>query len=210
MIGLKALYFDEMKRKEELRETIRARLKSVSEEDIAWKSYLICDHVQKQPEWQNARIVGLFASLPTEPVVEFLWDNIRATAKKVCYPKVNGENLSLILVNDPSELVISRWQLREPTPREPTLLSPDKIDVILVPGLAFSLAGERLGRGGGFYDRLFARDIMRAYKIGVCFEMQSFPELPMESHDITLDAVITENGAFRRVAQRTVAPRDPV
>jgi len=190
----------DMTRKEELRESLRGRLRALPEEEIAWKSYLICDAIQRMPEWQEAKIVGLFASLPTEPVMEFLWDDIRKSEKKVCYPKVNGETLSLILVGDPTELVTSRWQLREPVMREPNLQAVDKIDLILVPGLAFSTSGARLGRGGGFYDRLLARESLHAFKLGVCFDMQAFPELPVESHDITVDAVVTESGILPRTA----------
>jgi len=187
-----------MTTKEELRESVRGRLKNLPAEEIAWKSYMICDFIQQQSAWREAKIVALFASLPTEPVVEFLWDDIRSSGKKACYPKVNGDNLTLITVSDPSELVTSRWQLREPVMREPNLQSLEKIDLILVPGLAFSRLGERLGRGGGFYDRLLARDILHAHKIGVCFDMQAFRELPIESHDVQVDEVVTESGILQR------------
>ena len=187
-----------MTSKEELRESLRERLGALPAEEIAWKSYMICDWIQQLPVWKEAKIVGLFASLPTEPVMEFLWDDLRENRKKVCYPKVNGENLSLILVNDPTELVVSRWQLREPVMREPNLQAVEKIDLLLVPGLAFSTGGMRLGRGGGFYDRLLARESVRAYKLGVCFDMQAFPDLPVESHDIAVDAVVTESGILPR------------
>jgi len=179
-----------MTSKEELRESLREKLRTLPAEEIAWKSYLICDWIQQLPAWKEAKIVGLFASLPTEPVTEFLWDGLRE----------NGENLSFILVSDPTELVVSRWQLREPVMREPNLQAVEKIDLLLVPGLAFSTGGMRLGRGGGFYDRLLARESVRAYKLGVCFDMQAFPELPVESHDIAVNAVVTESGILPRTA----------
>jgi 5-formyltetrahydrofolate cyclo-ligase len=183
-----------MTSKEELRESVRARLHALPPEVIAWKSYLICDFIQSLPVWKKAKVVALFASLPTEPVIEFLWDDIRASRKKACYPKVSGENLSLILVNDPTELVASRWQLREPVMREPNLQALDKIDLILVPGLAFSGDGGRLGRGGGFYDRLLARESLKAHKLGVCFDTQVLIGLPREVHDHAVDAIVTESG----------------
>jgi 5-formyltetrahydrofolate cyclo-ligase len=183
-----------MSRKEELRDSIRERLRALPAEDIAWKSYQLCNSILALPAWHEA----LFASLPTEPVVEFLWDHIRSEGKRACYPKVNGDNLNLILVNDPTELVASRWQLREPVMREPNLQSPEKVDLILVPGLAFSWEGARLGRGGGFYDRLLARDNIRAFKLGVCFDVQLQRELPLENHDVMMDAIATESGIFRR------------
>jgi len=187
-----------MTRKEELRVSIRERLRALPAEEIAWKSYQLCNALLEQKVWREARIVALFASLPTEPVVEFLWDSIREDGKKACYPKVNGENLSLISVSDPTELVASRWQLREPVMREPNLQSLEKIDLILVPGLAFSRNGERIGRGGGFYDRLLVNDHLRARKIGVCFDIQVFRDLPLESHDIRMDEIATESGVFQR------------
>ena len=187
-----------MTRKEELRESIRERLRALPAEEIAWKSYQLCNAIMEQRVWQEAKIVALFASLPTEPVVEFLWDSIRRDGKKACYPKVNAENLTLISVNDPTELVTSRWQLREPVMREPNLQSLEKIDLILVPGLAFSRNGDRMGRGGGFYDRLLARESLRAHKIGICFDMQVFRDLPLESHDIIMDQIGTESGVFQR------------
>jgi len=96
---------------------------------------------------------------------------------------------------------------------ETRIISPAQLDVIFVPGLAFSLSVERrdaeknarekssreiirLGRGGGFYDRLLAHPELRAKKIGVCFDAQIFPELPREPHDCLMDAVITETGIF--------------
>lgn len=197
-----------MNKKEQLRESVRAGLRSLPPEDIAWKSYLVCDHIKNLTVWQEAKIAALFASLPTEPVVEFLWDDARTGGKKVCYPKVNGENLSLIIVNDPSELVVSRWQLREPVMREPNLQTLEKIDILLVPGLAFARNGGRIGRGGGFYDRLLARESLKGFKLGVCFDEQVFSELPIEAHDITMDAIVTESGVFK--PERRVSSTHPV
>ena len=108
-------------------------------------------------------------------------------------PRVNGTELDLISVKNPTALQTSRWQLREPLHDETKIVAPVRLDVIFVPGLAFSLGGLRLGRGGGFYDRLLARSELRAKKIGVCFEEQIFPDLPSEPHDRAVDAVITEN-----------------
>ena len=125
---------------------------------------------------------------------------IRGSGKKICYPRVEGDHLNLMLVDSLDELFASRWQLREPVAYEPLLQAPDKIDLILVPGLAFSQSCQRLGRGGGYYDRLLASENLRARKIGVCFDLQTFPELPVESHDVCVDAVVTEMGIFPSAA----------
>ena len=74
-------------------------------------------------------------------------------------------------------------------------------DFVLVPGLAFSRDGHRLGRGGGFYDRLLAGRARDAVKVGVCFALQLHEAIPSEVHDVVLDAVITDKGR--------ISPSDP-
>jgi 5-formyltetrahydrofolate cyclo-ligase len=64
--------------------------------------------------------------------------------------------------------------------------------VILVPGVAFTRAGQRLGRGGGYYDRLLSALPAKAVRLGVCFELQIVDELPSEPHDMRVDGVVTE------------------
>jgi 5-formyltetrahydrofolate cyclo-ligase len=68
----------------------------------------------------------------------------------------------------------------------------DKIDLIVIPGLAFSRDGHGLGRGGGFFDRLLAGPAAAAYKLGVCFDFQFLESIPIEPHDIVMDTVVTE------------------
>jgi 5-formyltetrahydrofolate cyclo-ligase len=182
--------------KQELRDSVRAQVKALDGDTIAWKSYQICDAIQRLDVWKNAKIVCLYASLPNEPVVEFLWDELHGGEKKVCYPRIDGERLNVISVTHPDELAASRWRLREPDLSAPNLQSLEKIDLILVPGLAFSRSGERLGRGGGYYDRLLARESLQAFKLGVCFDLQIFPELPVESHDRQVDALVSESGVL--------------
>lgn len=178
--------------KPELRKVVRERLGTLSVGEIAAKSARICEVITALPQWQNARVAALFAAQATEPDLAALWQN--AQGKTICYPRVNGTELDLIAVDDPAMLQTSRWQLREPIHDETKIITPDQLDLIFVPGLAFSLGGWRLGRGGGFYDRLLARPGLRAKKIGVCFDAQIFPELPREAHDREVDAVVTENG----------------
>ena len=70
-------------------------------------------------------------------------------------------------------------------------------DVVIVPGIAFTLAGDRLGQGGGWYDRFLAEIRADCVTIGVCFAEQIVESLPVESHDVTIDHVVTESGMLR-------------
>jgi len=69
---------------------------------------------------------------------------------------------------------------------------PETIDFILVPGLAFSKDRHRLGRGGGFFDRLLAGRAKDAFKLGVGFSFQLLDTVPTEAHDILMDAIVTD------------------
>ncbi|MEA3187604.1 MAG: 5-formyltetrahydrofolate cyclo-ligase [Chthoniobacter sp.] len=184
-----------MQDKSEFRKLARARLQTFSPEELALKSARICEELLRLPQWRAARAVCLFAALATEPDLAPLWKE--AAGKTLVYPRVNGVELDLLAVDDPGALQTSRWQLREPIHDEAKMVASGRLDLILIPGLAFSREGARLGRGGGFYDRFLGSSEVRGDKIGVCFDAQIFPELPREPHDCAVDAVITESGFFR-------------
>jgi len=99
-------------------------------------------------------------------------------------------------VESPDELLPSPWhpRIREPIFNPARLVPPAEIDLILIPGLAFTRDGQRLGRGGGHYDRYLASLPARAMKLGVCFQCQLVESLPVEAHDQRLHAIVTENG----------------
>lgn len=88
------------------------------------------------------------------------------------------------------------------TPTAPDPVEPTSVDVVVVPGLAFTAAGHRLGQGGGWYDRFLAGTRSDCLKVGVGFDVQLVDELPIEPHDVPLDVVITESGVV-------VRPTDP-
>lgn len=70
--------------------------------------------------------------------------------------------------------------------------SIDEIDALIVPGLAFTLDGKRLGYGGGYYDKLLSKRSFKAYTIGFCFKFQLIKDLPTETHDKKVDHIITD------------------
>ena len=92
---------------------------------------------------------------------------------------------------------VGQWGFREPVFDPAHVIPPDEFDLVLVPGAAFTADGQRLGRGGGFYDKLLATPGFRAFKIGICFDYQLVPAVPLESHDQRVDRVATESGIQR-------------
>jgi 5-formyltetrahydrofolate cyclo-ligase len=178
-----------MSAKDELRRAMRDRL-PLPPDQRGIKSARICAAITALPQWQNARTVALFAAQQREPDVEILWQH--AIGKVVGYPRVETDGLSLFSVESLYKLQSGQWNLREPNADPARLILPADVDLILVPGVAFTRTGARCGRGGGYYDRLLASLSPHTCKIGVCFDFQIVPELPNETHDIGVDFVIAE------------------
>lgn len=179
--------------KSELRREMRQRLRSLGA-DRAEKSRAIVAALVADPAFIRAERVALFSPLPGEPDVESLWS--QEGARRFCYPRVTGARLEFLDTPTLDELRPSEWfpAVREPASLEARIIPPDEIDLILVPGLAFTRDGWRLGRGGGFYDRFLGLVTKQSAKLGVCFDLQLVEALPTESHDERLDGVITESG----------------
>ncbi len=174
---------------------MRLRLKTLGP-SRAEKSRAIVSALADHPAFHAATTVALFAPIPTEPDVEPLWEK---APRRFCYPRVLGEEMEFAVVRKREDLMPAHWnpQVREPISGGPPI-APAEIDLILVPGLAFTRAGRRLGRGGGYYDRVLAQRNPHAIVLGVCFDLQLVPEIPCEPHDQSVDAVVTESGLLPR------------
>jgi 5-formyltetrahydrofolate cyclo-ligase len=178
--------------KADLRREMRRRLQSLGAER-AEKSRAIVAAIAAHPAFVRSEQVALFAPLPGEPDIEELW---KSDPRIFHYPRVAGEQIEFVPVARRNDLVPSAWnaRVREPAETVTGIIVPADIKLILVPGLAFTRDGQRLGRGGGFYDRFLAQLPAHAVKLGVCFDLQMVAELPAELHDQRVDAVITESG----------------
>lgn len=136
--------------------------------------------------WEQARVVYGFSPLATEPD----WLGPKPPADKVlAFPRIEGDEIDFYIAE---RFQAGKFGIREP---EGTELAPPP-DLVLVPGVAFSPAGARLGRGGGFYDRWLARH-PGVITVGVAFSCQVVEHLPGESHDLHVQAVLTEQGIRR-------------
>lgn len=150
-----------------LRKEILAELRAISPEERARQSKLICARVIASEAWQRSRRVLLFSPMRSEPDI----------APLSTLGQESGKHVATIAN---TERVESELQL------------PFTPELMLVPGIAFSVDGHRLGRGGGFYDRLLAGRARAAFKIGICFPLQLRPTVPHEAHDVILNLVISE------------------
>ena len=180
-----------MRSKTEIRRDISTLLR-MPPDARAEKSTRLCDAIASSAAWLGARTVAIFAPQMREPDVELLW--MHGSGKSFAYPRVVDGRLDLFRVESLHELAPGTFGIREPEARIENAIDPGMLDLILVPGVAFTRSGERLGRGGGFYDRLLASLAAHTGKLGVCFDSQVQHELPAEMHDQRVDFIVTESG----------------
>lgn len=159
------------------------------------KDERIGTRVARLPEFKAAKTLLLYAPIHGEVDTHGIFERARQHGKQVAFPRVNGELLEAVLVKDWAELQRGNFGVLEPAARKRLTIA--KIDVVFVPGIAFDLKGHRLGYGKGFYDRFLARLKPGAEKIGLAYEFQVVDSLPVETHDVDLDAVVTEKRVLR-------------
>ena len=144
--------------------------------------------LEAHPAFRAANVVLLYHSLPDEVNTH---ECLQRWSKQKCIllPVVIGNDLELRRYTGPEDLTVGAYGIEEPVGEAFT--DYEKIDFIAVPGVAFDRAGNRLGRGKGYYDRLLPR-IPQAYKARICFPFQLVNEVPAEPFDICMDEIITK------------------
>ena len=177
--------------KDELRGRLRGQgLHPLTDAQQSAASAAICRAIQQTREWREARLVCAFIPMKSEPDIRPLWSGESGPA--FCFPRSHGGGIELIRVDDLALLAQAAWHLAAPEFDACPRADFSSVDLILVPGLAFTPGGHRLGRGAGFYDRLLERCTSRQRTLGVCLHHRLLPELPTEAHDQRVERVITE------------------
>jgi len=177
----------------------RSARKAVLATDRAMYAVAATKRLLALPEVARARMVLAYAATPDEidpaPIVEAL----RRHGVVVALPRIAGPHELTIHRVDPGvALVRGPYGLIEP-PADAPAVSPDDVDVAIVPGVAFDAACRRVGHGVGYYDRLLAR-MGHAVTIGLAFDGQVLAEVPSEEHDVCVDVLVTPTRTIRREA----------
>lgn len=184
-----------LEKKKILRKIIKVRVSAISADEKAKREKLLLDNLFSMPEFLAANTVMLFANLPDEIGTFSLIDKCIAMGKKVFLPVINGDDMTVAEFT--GEYRVGRYDIKEPvTPNysltvinTSSLLTPNSIDFILVPGVGFNPNGYRLGRGKGYYDKFLSK-YSNLFTVGVCFREQFYLDIPTEPHDIPMHKVI--------------------
>lgn len=179
-------------RKEVLRKSVLAELKKLSNEQRALESSKLREKLVKwiTSKCPKGSIIATFAGLKYEP--DLLELHQLLPDYKLAYPRCGSDrSLHFHIVTDPtSELQRGYYGIREPENYNDTLISEDSIALFIVPAVAYTEDGLRLGKGGGYYDRVLDSISADTPLLGVGFSIQLKDSLPVESHDIPMHHII--------------------
>lgn len=181
--------------KQQLRQQMRTQLGRYSAQQRVDMSQKACKNIVETPEFQNANTIMAFLSLPheadTTPFILYAWQH----SKTVAVPKISWQQRHMIPVQINSletGIATEAGGLRNPVTGVPVPL--EDIDLVITPGLAFDKNGNRLGRGGSYYDRFFQNEKLKAVKCGFGFAEQIIQDVPTVEHDKPIDMLVTNEG----------------
>ena len=181
--------------RQQIRQQIRQRRRALTPEQQTQFALHAADRMMAYPPVLLAQTVAVFLSfdgeLDTRPLIDQLWRAGKRVYLPVLHPFSPG-NLLFLHYHPSSDLVVNRLNIREPKLDVRDVLPLSRLDVLVTPLVAFDAAGQRLGMGGGFYDRTLQNWRQhRLQPVGYAHDCQQVDALPTEQWDIPLPAVIT-------------------
>lgn len=149
------------------------------------------------PQYQMAETIFVYASMPEEVQLYGLMEQAVAAGHTVCLPLITG-NGTMEAVRLPSmdDLVPGRFGILTVAPAKRCIVPADRMDFMVVPGVAFDREGRRLGLGAGYYDRFMSEKASRAFRCALAFDCQLMAKVPVEPHDALVQYIITEKQSF--------------
>lgn len=179
--------------KQQWRVQLRKNLLEMSEEQRAEKSRKACQNLVATAQFQSASAVMMFLSLPHEVDTSEAILQAWQLGKTVSVPKISWQQRHMIPVEINSletGFATAVSGLRNPTTGVPVPI--EEIDLVVTPALGFDRKGNRLGRGGSFYDRFFANEQLKAPRCGFAFEEQLIDSVPVTEQDEPVDFLVTD------------------
>lgn len=185
-----------MTTKSEIREIARAARRSIPAEERALLAAAACGRLVGLPEVHDARIVLGYLATAEEIDPARCMKSLGDRGILVGYPRIAGPGaLTVHVPLAERDLESGPHGIRQPYVDSPAI-DPDDIDIVIVPGVAFDVAGERVGYGGGYYDRLLRRT-PHATRIALAFDEQIVAKIPHEPHDEHVDVIVTPTRVIR-------------
>jgi 5-formyltetrahydrofolate cyclo-ligase len=164
-------------------------------------SRAICETFFALPEYERAKTVMFYVDVRTEVRTRDDLAKALTHEKTIVVPWCNTEGeLELFRLESMDDLALGMYRILEPRAELRGLperqVDVASLDLVMVPGVAFTREGARMGHGKGYYDKLLEHAHPDAPLVALAFECQLFPEIPTQSHDVFMDKVITETAIY--------------
>ncbi|MBE6667480.1 MAG: 5-formyltetrahydrofolate cyclo-ligase [Ruminococcaceae bacterium] len=182
-------------KKKELRSAFRKLRTSVSETDKQLLDIALCDNIINSQEFKKAKTVLCYFPYGSEPNILPIAEKALSDGKQVAFPITDKGNskMSFHTLSSLDNTVTGAYGIKEPHKSAP-LTKSDTDTLCIVPALAYDSNGNRLGYGGGYYDRFLSEFV--GFSILAIYSFLYTDTLPTDSFDIKVDKIITEKGAF--------------
>lgn len=178
-----------------LRKELRARRRALPEAETKAAAAALTERFLSLDEYKSAELILSYMPAKNEIDVTAINHAALLEGKRVALPLcIENGGLRLLVPRGEESLHPGAYGILEPDPELSDEVAPSDIDLIIVPAVAFTSDGRRLGQGGGYYDRLLAST--HAKTVGVGYDFQLLEDLPSEPHDRRLDRVLTPSGGY--------------
>ena len=174
--------------KSELRKQVLHEMKAISQEQKQFIDQALTEQLLQHPFYQEAKVIATYLSFPHEFQTQELIEQALRDCKKVLIPKTYPKGRMDFVVYDPQQLVKTSFGLLEPQ-GDLEVVDASQIDLIHVPGLAFTTEGYRIGYGGGYYDRYL--EYFSGHTLSTIYPCQIQDFIP-ENHDIPVQEVLID------------------
>ena len=175
--------------KRALRTETLAKRRALSAQQVSCHSHALQSRFLALPEYQQAQVLALYASIHHEVDTSFVAAQALAATKTLLYPAVQGSDMQFRRVQGLAELLPGRFGIPEPAG---AVWEPQLADLIVVPGVAFDCSGRRIGYGKGYYDKFLHSLEGSGRLVGFCYDFQLYDEIVGEPHDVMMDIIVTE------------------
>jgi 5-formyltetrahydrofolate cyclo-ligase len=179
--------------KKELRKIVKEKLESLSEMEVRHYNLLIQEKFFKSDSWNQAEVIGITVSrgreVETRDIIERAWKEGKKVSVPKCYP--DNKSMAFYILNDFTQLEEVYFGLKEPKVDETVIVEKNDIELLIVPGVCYTLNGFRVGYGGGYYDRYLEH--FHGNTVSLLFECQLVDGIPANEFDIPVKQIITED-----------------
>ena len=190
-----------MESHDELRQRNRKLRAALDDKQLEQAANALSKQIFALPEYRQAQRIAAYFAVNGEIGLNPLIDQALAAGKEIFLPNLDRQALRFSPYFHGQKMRINKFRLPEPDVDESEMLLPDQLDLVLAPLVVFDAERNRIGMGGGFYDRSFAfrksPECVKPVLIGVAHELQRVNRIVPEAWDVRLDMIVTEQAVYR-------------